>query len=490
MDILGRGHLGARCGEPLLTARAHRRNPLRALVLVLRGHDDQALMTTGDLDLPQTDLPPRPAMSIAHRRTRRPARAARRGVLALLGPGLITGASDDDPSGIATYSQVGAQSGFALTWLLLFSWPLMAAIQEISARIGRVTGCGIAGNLRRHYPASLVRAIVVLLLLANIINLGADLGAMAEALRLLVGGSAHLYVLGFAALCAGLEIFLRYERYVRILKWGTLSLFAYVATVLVVDVPWPEALRGILLPSLSWRSQDIVAIVAVLGTTISPYLFFWQSSQEAEDERTDPAAMPLVKAPGDGPAELRRIRTDTYVGMAFSNLISLFIMVTAGATLHRSGVTEIASSAQAAEALRPLAGDLAFAVFAAGIIGSGMLAVPVLAGSAAYAVGEALGWPVGLGRKPLEARAFYATVAAATLTGVGFNLVAIDPIKALFWSAVLNGIVAVPLMAMMMVMTRQPKVMGKFTLSWPLSVMGWLTTAIMAGTVAAMAATW
>ena len=408
----------------------------------------------------------------------------------LLGPGLITGASDDDPSGIATYSQVGAQFGFAMGWLMLFSYPLMAAIQEISARIGRVTGHGIAGNIRQHYSATLLRLIVALLLMANMINLGADLGAMGDALALTVGGPSRAYVVVFAIACAWLEIFSRYDRYVAILKWATLSLLAYVATVLVIHVPWGAVAYHTLVPTVVWEKDYVVGIVAVLGTTISPYLFFWQSSEEAEDERVTPGAEPLLEAPGQAPAELGRMRIDTYIGMGYSNLISLFIIVTTAATLHAHGITDIETSAQAAEALRPIAGPFAFAVFAAGIIGTGLLAVPVLAGSAAYAVGEALEWPTGLGRRPLEAKAFYGTIAAATLIGIGINFVALDPIKALFWSAVINGVIAVPLMVVMMIMTARPAVMGRFTLPRPLLLMGWLATAVMGLTVLAMFWTW
>jgi len=420
----------------------------------------------------------------------RPRRPRRRGFLAFLGPGLITGASDDDPSGIATYSQVGAQFGYSMAWVMLFTWPLMAAIQEISARIGRVTGEGIAGNIREHYPRWLLLVIVALLLVANIINLGADLGAMGAALKLLLGGSAHFYVVGFAVVCALLEVFSRYEEYVRILKWTAVSLFAYVATALAVDVPWGKVVINTLVPTLIWRTDYLVAIVAVLGTTITPYCFFWQSSEEAEDERIDPTARRLIDDPAEAPAQIRRIRIDTYLGMGFSNLISLFIIITAAATLNAQGVTDIQTSAQAAEALRPIAGVFTFAVFAAGIIGIGLLAVPVLAGSAAYALGEALGWPTGLSRLPRDAKAFYGTIAVATLIGILINFVHLDPIKALFWSAVVNGVVAVPLMAVIMAMSRQPRVMGSFTISRPLWAMGWLTTVVMAVVVAAMFATW
>ena len=431
-------------------------------------------------------------LTLAARIARRwaPRALRRRGFLAFMGPGLITGASDDDPSGIATYSQVGAQFGYAMTWVMLFTWPLMAAIQEISARIGRVTGDGIAGNIHEHYPRWLLLVIVTLLVAANVINLGADLGAMAAALQLILGGSMHLYVVGFALLCALLEVFSRYENYVRILKWTAVSLFAYVATAFAVDVPWPQVIRHIVVPSVTWDRDYLVAIVAVLGTTITPYCFFWQSSEEAEDERIDPAAHRLIDAPGEAPAEIGRIRLDTYLGMGFSNLISLFVIITAAATLNAHGVTDIHTSAQAAEALRPIAGVFTFVLFALGIIGIGLLAVPVLAGSAAYALGEALGWPTGLSRLPRDAKAFYATIAIATVVGVFINFLDIDPIKALFWSAVLNGIAAVPLMAVIMIMAMQPRVMGPFTLPKPLWAMGWLTTGVMAAAVAAMFATW
>jgi NRAMP (natural resistance-associated macrophage protein)-like metal ion transporter len=417
------------------------------------------------------------------------AHSTRHGLVALLGPGLITGASDDDPSGIATYSQAGAQFGYSLGWVMLFSYPLMAAIQEISARIGRVTGKGIAANLREHYPLSLLRAIVGLLLVANIINLGADLGAMGDALRLLIGGPSGVYVVAFAVLCTVLEIFLRYGRYVKILKWLTLSLFAYVATVLVVDVQWQEVLYRTLVPSLVWQQDYVVVIVAVLGTTISPYLFFWQASEEAEDERVNPAEHPLTEAPEEAPGQIRRIEIDTYLGMGLSNLIALCIIITTAATLHAHGITDIQTSEQAAEALRPIAGEFAFAVFTCGIVGTGLLAIPVLAGSAAYALAEAMEWSTGLARLPRDAKAFYGTIAVATLIGIAINFVHIDPIKALFWTAVINGVVAVPLMIVMMLMTMRREIMGDFTLPRPLWAIGWVSTAAMALAVATMFAT-
>ncbi len=426
------------------------------------------------------------AKAVPRRRRRSRLRA-----LQWLGPGLITGASDDDPSGIATYAQVGAQFGYAMSWVMLFSFPLMAAIQEICARIGRVTGEGIAGNLRRYYPAWLLRVTVRLLLIANVINLGADLGAMGDALYLVLGGAPKLlYVVLFGALCVGLEIFMQYRSYVNLLKWSTIVLFSYFITAMVVDVPWLQVLHDTFIPSISLETKYVVSIVAVMGTTISPYLFFWQSSQEAEDQRIDPRAHPLVDAPRQAPAEIRRIRIDTYLGMGVSNLVAFFIMVTTAATLNTHGITDIETSAQAAEALRPIAGEFAFLMFALGIIGTGLLAVPVLAGSAAYAVGEALQWPIGLARLPKEARAFYGTIAVATAIGVAINFIGIDPIKALFWTAVLNGVIAVPLMVVSMMMAMSPRVMGRFVLPRPLTVMGWLATAVMALIVAAMFLTW
>ena len=411
-------------------------------------------------------------------------------MLEVMGPGLITGASDDDPSGIATYSQAGAQFGYSLGWTLVLTYPLMCAIQQISAEIGRVTGRGLAGNLRRHYPAWLLNGVVFLLVVANTINIGADLGAMAAALRLLISGPLLAYVAGFALLSVGMEIFLRYSRYVSVLKWLTLSLFAYVATVFVVGVPWGTVLLHLIVPHISLRADYLTVVVAVFGTTISPYLFFWQAGEEVEDmnEREDSSS--LLDEPAAGPREMRRIRIDTYVGMGFSNLVALFIVLTTAATLNAHGITNIQTSAQAAEALRPLAGRFAFIVFALGIIGTGLLTVPVLAGSAAYAVGEARGWPIGLARQPLKARAFYGTIAAATLVGALLNFTSLDPVKALFWSAVVNGVVAVPIMIMMVLMAARRDVMGDFVLGPVLKLMGWLATGVMALAAFGMFATW
>ncbi|MCZ8313905.1 divalent metal cation transporter [Phreatobacter sp.] len=400
-------------------------------------------------------------------------------LLGRLGPGLVTGAADDDPSGIATYSQVGAQFGYALSWTMLFSFPLMAAIQAVAARIGCVTGRGIAANLRRHYPRPLLAVVVLLLAIANIFNLGADLGAMAAAVELLIGGPALLYTALFGIACALAEIFISYSRYARLLKWATLSLFAYVAVVLSVGVPWGEALTALVVPQMSFDRSTMVALVAVLGTTISPYLFFWQAAQETEELRRRHVKA-LCLAPATAGPELARIRDDTLVGMGVSNLIALFIILATAATLHSAGITQIDTAAQAAEALRPVAGSFAFALFALGIIATGLLAVPVLAGSVAYAVSELFAWRSGLDRPPAEAKLFYATIALATLAGIVVNVFGLDPIRALYWSAVLNGLLAAPVMAVTMVIAMNPRVMGRFTLPPLLIVGGWLATAVMA----------
>jgi len=404
----------------------------------------------------------------------------------IIGPGLITGASDDDPSGIATHSQAGARFGYGMCWTIIATYPLMAAVQIISARIGRTTGHGIAGALARCYPRWITVSIVTLLVTANTINIGADIGAMADAGRLVFGGSPLLYLLGFAAFCALTEVFAKYKRYVRLLKWLTLALFAYVATLLMVDIPWGTALRETFIPPLSMDPAYVTMIVAIFGTTISPYLFFWQASEEAEEVHEDPDRHPLKRAPEEGPVELQRIELDTLVGMAFENLVALSIMLTTAATLNVANITDIESSAQAAEALRPIAGDWATSIFALGIVGTGLLAVPVLAGSAAYALGEVLHRPVGLARKPRKAKTFYGAIVAATLIGAVMNLTPINPIKALYWAAVVNGIASVPVMAMMMLMSARRDIMGRFTVSGPLRWLGWLTTLLMAGAVAAM----
>jgi NRAMP (natural resistance-associated macrophage protein)-like metal ion transporter len=398
-----------------------------------------------------------------------------------LGAGLITGASDDDPSGIATYSQAGAQFGYQLAWTMLFTYPLMVVIQDISARIGRVTGHGIAGNLRQHYPPWVLQPIVALLFIANTLNIGADLGGMAESIRLLVPAlSGWMWILFFGLTCTVTQVLLSHRLYVLVLKWLTLGLLSYFGVLAVVDVNWAQVARAVIVPHWSFDAQFWLMVVALLGTTISPYLFFWQAAQEVEDTKAHAQQLPLRRKPSQGASELARIRMDTLVGMGFSNLVGLAILMATASTLHGTRVAQVQTAAQAAQALRPLAGDFAFALFALGIVGTGLLSVPVLAGSAAYAVGEARRWPVGLSRKPLEAKAFYATIALATALGAAANVAAINPMKALLWAAVINGIVAVPVMVLLVRLAANRKVMDRFVVAGPWRLLGWIATAVMA----------
>lgn len=405
-----------------------------------------------------------------------------------LGPGLITGAADDDPSGIATYSQTGARFGYGLLWTLLLTYPLMCAIQLVSGQIGRVTGKGLARNMGEVIPGPAVIGLVALLFAANTINIGADLAAMGAAAQLLAGHGAHLFTIGFAVASLLLQMFIPYKRYVRFLKWLTLVLFAYVAVVLIVKLDWDQVGRGLIMPDFKMlgSKEAITTIVAVFGTTISPYLFFWQTAQEVEEVDHDDLARPLKEAPDQARSEMKRIRMDTFFGMAVSNLIAMAIMIATAATLHATGKTEIATAADAAKALEPAAGQFAFLLFTLGIVGTGLLSIPVLAGSAAYAVGETRGWACGLDNKPWEAVGFYAVIGAATLLGVGLDLVNIDPIKALFWSAVINGVIAVPMMVVMMLVASRRDQMGRFVAGWTLKTFGWLATAVMAFAAAAM----
>jgi Mn2+/Fe2+ NRAMP family transporter len=362
---------------------------------------------------------------------------------------------------------------------MLVTYPLMVAIQEISARIGRVTGHGIAGNVCRNFPPPITWFLIVLLFIANTINIAADLGAMAESLKLLIDGPQILYVVLFGTLSVLSQVFVAYSRYVFLLKWLTLSLFAYVITLAVVDVPWLEAAKGLLIPRLSLDGPFLTTLVAVLGTTISPYLFIWQSSQEAENKRIDRRRVLAGSDPVTQENELRRIRIDTRIGMAFSNLIAIAIITTTAATLHAGGVTAIQSSAQAAAALKPLAGGFAELVFAVGLIGTGLLAIPVLAGSTAYAIGEGRKWPVGLSRPPRPAVAFYAVLVLSGSLGIALNFTALDPIRALYWSAVINGVLAAPVMVMLMLLVRSRMVMGDLVVRGWLYWLGWLSTAVM-----------
>jgi NRAMP (natural resistance-associated macrophage protein)-like metal ion transporter len=410
------------------------------------------------------------------------------GLFKRLGPGVITGAADDDPSGIATYSQAGAQAGFGLLWTVVLTWLLMVAVQSVSARIGRVTGRGLAGNMVLIFPRPVVTGLVLLLFVANTINLGADLAAMGAAARLMMGGgSAHLFTVGFALFSLLAVVFIPYHRYVGLLKWFTFSLFAYVGVVFTVKIDWAAVAGGALLPRFAFTTDTLTLIVAVFGTTISPYLFFWQSSQEVEEEEADPTAQPLIRRPEQASRELNRIGWETWVGMAISNLIAFFVMLTTAVTLHAAGKTDIQSAEQAAEALRPIAGDRAFVLFSLGIIGTGLLAVPVLAGSVAYAVGEARGWHIGLERPLNQARPFYLVIALAIVLGiVVVQFTSLDPIKALVWSAVVNGVIVVPIMAAMMVMASRRRLMGQFVAARWQTVLGWAATAVMTAAAVAM----
>src|ERR1700680_2355007 len=367
-------------------------------------------------------------------------------ILEKLVPGLIPGPAADDPSGIAAYSQGGAQFGYSLLWTLFFTYPLMVGIQLGSARIGRVSGYGLAGNIRRNYPAPMLYGLISLLLVANTINIGADIGAMADALALLIGGPRHAYIVAIGVCCVVLQVFFSYARYVRVLKWLTLSLFSYVGVVFAVDIPWGDVLYRVLVPALSLKAEYVTTVVAIFGTTISPYLFFWQASQECEDLRAVKADQPLHNHPDQATRHLARIKLDTCIGMGFSNLIAFFIMLTTAATLHTHGLTDIQTSAQAAEALRPIAGKFAFLLFSMGIVGTGLLAVPVLAGSAAFAVAESFRWRRGLDLSPMRGVRFYGIIAVATMVGVGLGFTRLDPIKALFYAAVINGVISAPIM--------------------------------------------
>jgi NRAMP (natural resistance-associated macrophage protein)-like metal ion transporter len=404
----------------------------------------------------------------------------------LLGPGLVTGAADDDPSGIATYSQAGAQFGYGLLWTVFLTTPFMIAIQLVSARIGRITGKGLAANVMQVAPRWLVLTLVFLLVSANTFNIAADIAAMAESLSLVIGGLNHEHALIFASGSTLLQVFVPYRRYAPVLKCLTLTLFAYVATALTVDIPWNMALMAAIWPKPTINADYFLMVVAVLGTTISPYLFFWQASQEVEEMHQGRARRPLRELTKGGYLELDRIKIDTVVGMIFSNAIAFFIILTTSAVLNANGITNISSATQAAEALRPLAGDFTFLLFALGIIGTGLLAIPVLAGSAAYGVSETFGWPATLEAKAPEAVGFYTIIAAATVIGFGLGFTGIDAIHMLVWSAVLNGIVAVPIMAMMMVIVANSKLMGRFKASFRLTLLGWLGTGLMALAVIAL----
>jgi NRAMP (natural resistance-associated macrophage protein)-like metal ion transporter len=404
-----------------------------------------------------------------------------------VGPGLLTGAADVDPSGIATYSQTCAQLGLMLCWTMFLTTPFMVAIQIVSARVGMVTGCGLAANLRRALPPILLYGVIGLLALANIFNIAADIAAMGEAVRLLIGGSAKIYALALGALCLVAQVFVPYRPYARYLKLLTLVLFAYVATAFSIEIPWGQVLFSTLVPRVSWDKDAILLLVAVLGTTISPYLFFWQASLEVEERRIKERKKEAPLQPGAAAVGKRfdPIMIDTWTGMALSNISGFFIIVTTAATLHANGGAKIGTAADAAEALRPLAGRFAFLLFSLGIIGTGLLAIPALAGSVAYAGAEMFGWKNSLGMKPRRARGFYVIIAGATLLGVLGAMSPINPITMLVWSAVFNGIVAVPLMVGMMLVVTNAKIMGNFAASPTLAIFGWLATSLMAAVVVA-----
>jgi NRAMP (natural resistance-associated macrophage protein)-like metal ion transporter len=403
-----------------------------------------------------------------------------------LGPGLITGAADDDPSGIATYSQGGAQFGFNLLWTMPLTFPLMAAIQMLSALVGRVTGRGLAWNMAQVMPRPLVMVLLALLFIANTINVGADLAAMGEAAKLVLGFNQHAFTLFFALLSLLLQLFIPYRRYARLLTVLTFSLFAYVAVMFLLPLDWKEIGAGVIGLHPNLTESAATTIVAIFGTTISPYLFFWQSAQEVEEVDQRPDEEPLLKNPAEAPEAIARIRVDTIAGMAMSNLIALAIMIATAATLHSHGVTNINTAGEAASALKPIAGRFAFGLFSIGIIGTGLLAIPVLAGSAGYAVAEAAGWKTGLDNMPWQARGFYSVIGAAVLLGLGIDWSPLDPIRALYWSAVLNGVIAVPMMAALMLVATSRRRMKEFRAGWVLGGLGWLSTAIMAAATATM----
>jgi NRAMP (natural resistance-associated macrophage protein)-like metal ion transporter len=403
-----------------------------------------------------------------------------------LGPGLITGAADDDPSGIATYSQGGAQFGFGLLWTLVLTFPLMAAIQLVSAHIGRVTGKGLASNMAEVMPHGVVTALVALLFLANTINVGADLAAMGEAAKLVAGFGEHEFTIAFAIVSVLLQMFVSYRRYARFLSVLTLSLFAYVAVVFMIHLDWSAVGLGMIGLHANLSSAAATTIVAIFGTTISPYLFFWQSAEEVEELNHHSEEKPLTDDPAEAPSAFSRMRIDTIVGMAVSNFVALAIMISTAATLHAAGRTDIQTAAQAAQALEPLAGKFAFLLFSLGIIGTGMLAIPVLAGSAAYAVSETQDWKEGLDNMPWQAKGFYAVIVAAVALGLLIDYSGLDPIRALYWSAVVNGVIAVPMMAAMMFVAGSRKKMGQFTAGPALAILGWASTLVMAAATATM----
>lgn len=398
--------------------------------------------------------------------------------LARLGPGLITGVADDDPSGIATYSQAGAQFGLNMLWTMPLAYPLMAAIQIMCAQIGRATGRGLAANIKSTFPPIVLKGVVLLLLIANTLNIAADVAAMGEVAELVSGFDRHLMTAVLVVATLLLQVFVPYHRYVFFLKWLTLSLLSYAAVLFTVEVPWGEVGLRTVWPKLTLNFSAATMVVGIFGTTISPYLFFWQASEEVEDMNAK-RSVSFLQNPGAAPSELRRIQWDTWSGMLYSDLTAYFIILATAVTLNVSGITDIETAAQAASALRPLAGDFAFLLFAVGILGVGLIGVPVLAGSAAYALSEAMGWQSGLERKATDARGFYGVIAVSVLAGLLIQYSPISPMKALFWSAVINGVVAVPLMVVIILIASRKSVMGAFTSSRHIIVLSWIGTGIM-----------
>lgn len=406
-----------------------------------------------------------------------------------LGPGLITGASDDDPSGIGTYSQAGAALGFATLWTAIVTLPLMVVVQHICAKIGMVSGRGLAGVLHRYYPRWLLYPAVVGLVVANTINAGADISAISAAVNMFVPIPISVMVVPIALAIVMLQVWGSYRLIVKVFKWLTMSLFAYVIAAFLAKPDWYEVARATFMPQVRFTSEYVTTLVAILGTTISPYLFFWEASEEVEEEKSEGRAR-LTQRLGATDDEIRREKVDTVVGMLFCNVVFYFVILAAGATLHVSGKTDIQSATDAAQALRPLAGSLATVLFAIGLIGAGLLAVPVLNGSAAYAVAETFGWPSGLDEKPRHAKKFYAVIAASTLVGVAIDFLGINPIKALFWTAVINGVVAPPLLVVVMLVANNKRVMGSRTNGPVTNIVGWLAAAVMFAAAIAMFVLW
>lgn len=396
-----------------------------------------------------------------------------------VGPGLITGVADDDPSGIVTYSQAGAQFGLNMLWTMPLAYPLMSAVQSTCARIGRVTGRGLAANIKSAFPPYVLFSVVLLLLIANVLNIAADVAAMGEVAELVTGVDRHLMTAVFVFTSLLLQVFVPYHRYVSFLKWLTLSLLAYAAVLFTVHVPWGEVLTRTVWPQITFNANTAAVVVGIFGTTISPYLFFWQASEEVEDMEATPGAKPLAIDATEAASELRRISWDTWSGMLYSNVTAYFIILATAVTLHTAGITDITTAAEAASALRPIAGEFAYILFAVGILGVGLIGVPVLAGSAAYALSETMGWSWGLERNVKEATGFYGVIALSVLAALAIQYSPISPMKALFWSAVINGVVAVPLLVVILLLASKESVMGQFVAPRSMQVLGWITTAVM-----------